>query len=681
MFAKLFSSAKSLLSHSPSVPEKDIDQLEDDRHNNTDDMVTLRSGTQAVETPRKTAARKAKRGLGDEESSGSNSSKRRRQGKQEEEEGKEIRVEVVKSDVDTPTPTVIVPATEAPEVTITKATNESTENETKKLEIRTRAISPLVVVPKDTDTIAQSSPARDNFFTPESHRASSVYATPATTLRKMYTPSAQIAREAAFADAETPLAAEDSEKKGRKRGKRKITKKVVVELPSSVEEEDDDDMTPRPSQVPAQAPEEISHSAAESETTATMSAQEADNEGTPVPPKSVQSEEQAEKPADPEENTPQQNAVQETESSKVPQANAQVDGTNESQQVANGDIQNESSTAQVDTTSASIKPSEEKSTSSPANAERPRKRLRKSQGTAVEIYQPSPKPVPQPEKSHIRFADEDTVITHPTGMLNGERVRFGPAKPSDEASTKPSNADTEMKDQAEYQDSDSDSDEAPETITVASAISKAKKAEQEAARALLAAANKEKQKRKERAERVAEEQKAKKKREAKAAKKLAKQMAREKEDEDEDMDDAEDQEMVDSEEKLDINNLPTLLPTSLLASAPEKRPAALPTTALIPGKSAAVLAKEKLNRHIKFAEHGEKQVKDKKKGPVSVRVLEKGNPVLPPKVNKDTRNIREKWLRGRREEKVDKRGRRIWSGEKVRRKEVNRGFLRNGRDE
>ncbi|KAF2204270.1 hypothetical protein GQ43DRAFT_438082 [Delitschia confertaspora ATCC 74209] len=270
-------------------------------------------------------------------------------------------------------------------------------------------------------------------------------------------------------------------------------------------------------------------------------------------------------------------------------------------------------------------------------------------------------------KKHIRFDDneepEEQPAEKPVPVIINKagHTRFGAAEPAQPAE-EPAPSHTVGESEA----SDSD-DEAPETVTAASALSTAKAAQVEAARAREAAEAKEKQKKKERADRIAEEQRLKKKKEAK---KLEKQQAREAQQAKPEAD-AEDADAMD----LDIHNLPALLPTSLLEAAPERRPPTPPLT-FFTGPSAADLKQEKLNRHIKFLEHGEKPVKDVRKGPVNVHVLGSQNKFLAPKVNRDTRNVREQWLKGRQVQKVDRKGRKKLTGARVERRAVTGGFLR-----
>jgi hypothetical protein len=244
------------------------------------------------------------------------------------------------------------------------------------------------------------------------------------------------------------------------------------------------------------------------------------------------------------------------------------------------------------------------------------------------------------------------------------RIRFGSEEPAKtDAPTEtavPAPAPTPA---AEEEDYESDSDEAPEEVTAASALTTAKAAEAEATRAFEAQQKKLELKRKERQDRIAEEQRQKRKREEKKAQKQAKLEARQQA-----------KEPVKAPFKFDMNNLPSLLPSSILEAAGDKRPPTPPL--IVSGPSAAELQKEKLARHIKFLERGEKPIKDVKKGKLNVHVLERQNKFIAPKVNSDSKNVREKWLKGRQNDRAFKKGKMVMGRTKVERRAVGGGFLR-----
>lgn len=259
--------------------------------------------------------------------------------------------------------------------------------------------------------------------------------------------------------------------------------------------------------------------------------------------------------------------------------------------------------------------------------------------SVAKMSSPAAKATPTPKNTRIRFGSEEPVSTL--------QIK-APAAPAPAPET--------------VEEDDSDSDEAPEEVTKESALSKTKAAEAEAARAFEAQQEKQERKRKEREERVAEEQKQKRKREEAKAQKLAEVKARE-------------ESPVEPEPmEVDMHNLPALLPDSILEAAGDRRPPTPPR--LLPAISEKEKRKEKLKRHIKFLERGEKPIKDVKKGSLKVRVLEQQNALLGPKVNKDTMNVREKWLKGRHGDKKQKKGRGKMEFKKVERRPVGSGFLR-----
>jgi U3 small nucleolar RNA-associated protein 16 len=256
---------------------------------------------------------------------------------------------------------------------------------------------------------------------------------------------------------------------------------------------------------------------------------------------------------------------------------------------------------------------------------------------------PTPTQDAPPKKAHLRFGSEDPEEAKPKVNMNiqGHKRYEAPHEVADS------------------DDDASDSDEAPEVITTSAAASKAKSSQADAARALLAQQEKERTKREAREQRIAEEQAEKRKRNEKKAKKLAKHLAK--------------QQPKDTVEPSTTSNidLSGLLPTSLLSNLPDQRAPTPPPVR--GGKTEEELRNEKLRHHIKFLERTDKGPKDVKKGKLSVAVLGQQNRVLPPKANRATRNVREKWLKGRQVEV--KKGKGI--GGKMERKAFgNRGFLK-----
>jgi U3 small nucleolar RNA-associated protein 16 len=256
----------------------------------------------------------------------------------------------------------------------------------------------------------------------------------------------------------------------------------------------------------------------------------------------------------------------------------------------------------------------------------------------------------QPAKAHLRFGSEEPSDAQEKVTINlqGHKRYSAPIT-------------TEVADSDD--DDASDSDEAPEVVTTTAAASRAAASQQDAARAQLAQQEKERAKREAREKRIAEEQAEKRKREEKKAKKLVKQLAQQQE--------STTQPTIEDSAKPSID-LAGLLPTSLLSNIPDQRAPTPPPTRY--GKTEEQLRKEKLNHYIKFLERTDKGIKEVKKGKLSVAVLAQQNKVLPPKVNRDTRNVREKWLKGRQVE--GKKGGKGIGGKMERRGFGNRGFLR-----
>ncbi|KAF2821286.1 hypothetical protein CC86DRAFT_302699 [Ophiobolus disseminans] len=267
----------------------------------------------------------------------------------------------------------------------------------------------------------------------------------------------------------------------------------------------------------------------------------------------------------------------------------------------------------------------------------------------------------QPEKAHVRFGSEEPTTTQQSITMNLQGHKRYEALESTQ--------DAELEDAMQVDDDDaSDSDEAPEVVTTTAAVSKARASERDTARALLAQETKELIKRKTREKLIADQQAEKRKREEHKAKKLAKQIARQQS--------AIDEQSIETEAPaaIDRNNLPALLPTSLLSNLSDQRAPTPPPARR--GKTEEELRKEKLNHHIKFLERTDKGPKDLKKGKLSVAVLRQQNKFLPPKANRDTRNVREKWLKGRQVETRKVKGGKGIGGKVERRAFGNRGFLR-----
>ncbi|KAJ4294164.1 hypothetical protein N0V90_007854 [Kalmusia sp. IMI 367209] len=229
-------------------------------------------------------------------------------------------------------------------------------------------------------------------------------------------------------------------------------------------------------------------------------------------------------------------------------------------------------------------------------------------------------------------------------------------------------------------DNTSDSDEAPEMVTTSAAASKARATADEASRALQAQRAEEQKRRQLRADRVAQEQAEKRKRGEKKAQKLAKREAKLTRLQQREASSRGASSPPRAPAEVDMHGLPDLLPDSLLEAVGDRRPPTPPPVRV--GKTTEELRKEKMNRHIKFLERGEKPVKDVKKGKVNVSVLAQQNMLLAPKVNRDTKNIREHWLKGREANRKGKGPRKGTAFKKMERRPVGGGgFLRSGNDD
>lgn len=306
-------------------------------------------------------------------------------------------------------------------------------------------------------------------------------------------------------------------------------------------------------------------------------------------------------------------------------------------------------------------------TDTPAAAKKARGRPKKAQkddsageipSSTQESSAASPPVAAQPPKAHVRFGSEE-----PTMNAKGHTRYDAPA---------PVLAATQQ--DGDDDDSGSDSDEAPEQVSTSAAASRAAASQAETARALAAAQEKERAKRSAREARLASEQAAKRERDALKASKAAARAAKaarlssihEAASEDEDNEPAHSHAHTSS-------SIPSLLPASLLANISDERPPTPPPEAR--GKSDEELRREKLNRHIKFLEQSSKAPKDRRVGKHHVAVLGERSGVLPAKVSKGSRGVREGWLKGRDGAKKKKGGKKT-VGKTQRASFGGRGFLR-----
>ncbi|KAL8807866.1 MAG: hypothetical protein Q9200_004506 [Gallowayella weberi] len=108
------------------------------------------------------------------------------------------------------------------------------------------------------------------------------------------------------------------------------------------------------------------------------------------------------------------------------------------------------------------------------------------------------------------------------------------------------------------------------------------------------------------------------------------------------------------------DSLPVLLPDEILAAEPTVRP---PT----PPPPHREMPKARVNTKRRFLDQKSKPPKDIQKGDLRIRVLEDRRKILPPKVSKSSRIIRESWLAGR----LGNKGRVV-----MERRKMGNGFVR-----
>ena len=112
------------------------------------------------------------------------------------------------------------------------------------------------------------------------------------------------------------------------------------------------------------------------------------------------------------------------------------------------------------------------------------------------------------------------------------------------------------------------------------------------------------------------------------------------------------EEAPEAKDQISLDNLPAILPQSILLAADEAASAHDATTDALHKRSSRLNVRRR-RAAIKNAAHTQIRVptskppKDVRRGPVSVRVLETQSSFLPPKAVSATRSIRETWLKGR----------------------------------
>ncbi|KAL8721212.1 MAG: hypothetical protein Q9225_002061 [Loekoesia sp. 1 TL-2023] len=263
---------------------------------------------------------------------------------------------------------------------------------------------------------------------------------------------------------------------------------------------------------------------------------------------------------------------------------------------------------------------------SPSSAKKSRRRDPRMEVTS--IIDPSPgapsvSSVLKATKSkHKRFGSEEAIP--PAAII------FAPDNPPAESSDK--------RGTVEDSEAESSSDEAPEIVAQSTGLEKARSAVAEAAKAAEAQRATEKQKRRERDTLL--------KRQAEATRREVKQMKSK---------DIVPETPTDDDSKSQASPSPLYPPTGLKWSNEDPLPELLPEEILAAEPMVRfptplpepLLAKALVNKKQRFLEEKVKPPNDVRKGNVKIRVLEERQAILPPKVSKSSRTIRESWLAGR----------------------------------
>jgi len=260
---------------------------------------------------------------------------------------------------------------------------------------------------------------------------------------------------------------------------------------------------------------------------------------------------------------------------------------------------------------------------------------------------PTTQPLPNPPRAtHKRFGNED--FNPPKTVSSSTGIEDSPIAVPPE-------------DNVEAENEADSSDEAPETVTASAGLKQAKAAVSEAAKVakryrpifsrdfhehfltLPRQAEAEKQKRKERDARLKDQ--------AKLSKKHRKLPIDEPSDDQSSSSSEPTQNTTAHNRPPSKHPLPTLLPLTLLSA-----PAPAPPSHSPPPPTPQPPHQSTLARKLKRQDAALKPVKDIMRGPVRVRVLEKENAMLPPKVERRSMEVRERWLKGRGVERQAMRG-------------------------
>ena len=273
--------------------------------------------------------------------------------------------------------------------------------------------------------------------------------------------------------------------------------------------------------------------------------------------------------------------------------------------------------------------------SSRRKAKKPRRRDSKRDLSSLINFQshtptlePEAKPPKlEPTSKHRRFDNESEIDT----------VDLQPSLPSPPENHESSGV-LAVPQLPEGNDIESSEDEAPEEVTKSKGLKTARAAAAEATKAVEAQQAVEKQRRRDRDRLLkSQSQLSKKQPQVTDADDTKSEISS-----DDDMPDQVAPPPLDDKDQMDWSKqlpLPELLPEEVLAAEPAVRP---PTPPPQNG-----LVKAATNKKRRFLEKKEKPIKDLKRGNVRIRVLDDRRSVLPPKVSKSSRMIRETWLNGR----------------------------------
>lgn len=250
-------------------------------------------------------------------------------------------------------------------------------------------------------------------------------------------------------------------------------------------------------------------------------------------------------------------------------------------------------------------------------------------------------------EGHERGSKLGSVDSDQTPTARDKHIRFNSASPDPEASDILAKEPPIERHTGEEEDQESDEDSAPEEITqTAARQSIPKLAPQEKRKAKNSTSKKRK---------AAKAEKAKARATTKALNARITQDPEDAENIGHDGESSAGEDENTAEPQIDLNNLPDLLPDSVL-NAPQPTRLVTPEPGSNKRRRPNPKTRKRLQANGRIKVPESKKVKDVKRGPVSVRVLEEENKVLAPKVARASGNIREQWLQGRQMQSLGKKG-------------------------